>query len=427
MSESKTTFFRQSGWLVIANTLCGVFMIAVHPFASTMSAPEEYSLFLTLLRLFMILAIPAAGLQTVLAKQAAAAITPERQRDLAATVRSILSAILIFWLVVAIVFGLLSPRIVNLFQLSNADALLITLLVVLAELCRPVMQGLAQGVQNFQWLGWSLILNGLGRVVSIALLVSVLGLLAGGAMAGALIGLGLSVFIAWWPVRALILLPGGKVDWHEWMAQVIPLSLGTGSVVFLLNADMLFVQSNFPKDVTPLYGAGAMVGVGIVTFTAPMAWVMFPKLARSFALAERSNALYLAAGGTAILGAIAALLSALLPELPVRILFLKRPEFWKASVLVPWFAIALVPVTMANVLIGDLLARGRFKIVPWLTLIAIGYGLTLFWFTKNPEGVEALEAFRQIVKILSLFSLLTLVTSILFTWWDRRPSSNIKV
>lgn len=418
-TESKTSFFRQSGWLVIANTLCGVFMIGVHPFASTM--PEaEYGLFMTLLRFFTILAIPAAGLQTVLAKQAAAAVTPEAQKDLAATVRSVLRAIFGLWLVAVFLFAVFQQKLVSAFQVANASALWITVAVLLVAFCLPVMQGLVQGMQNFFWLGFSLIFNGVGRCFAIALLVTALGLFAAGAMTGTLIGLLSSVFIAWWPVRKLIQTRGGTVNWRDWLRKVVPLSLGTGSVVFLLNADMLFVQSNFSNQVTPFYAAGAMVGVGIVTFTAPMAWVMFPKLARSFALAQRSNALYLAAAGTLVLGLVAALLSALVPELPVRILFLKRPELWKASALVPWFAAGLVPITMANVLIADLLARERFKIVPWLTLAAAGYGLALYLFVSRTGGMDHFEAFRTIVKILSLFSLLTLFISILFTWIDRR-------
>src|SRR3954451_10542673 len=84
------TFFRQSGWLVIANTGCGVFMTLVHPITKNM-AGGEYPLFLSLLRVFLILSIPAAGLQTVLAQQAARSVGAREQMELRGVIRAALT------------------------------------------------------------------------------------------------------------------------------------------------------------------------------------------------------------------------------------------------------------------------------------------------------------------------------------------------
>jgi len=50
-------------------------------------------------------------------------------------------------------------------------------------------------------------------------------------------------------------------------------------------------------------------------------------------------------------------------ETALAILF---PDKIAAAPLVPWYAWALVPLTLANVLIQNLLARGRFAAMPWL-------------------------------------------------------------
>ena len=42
-------------------------------------------------------------------------------------------------------------------------------------------------------------------------------------------------------------------------------------------------------------------------------------------------------------------------------MYLSNPEMWEAAPLVPWFAWALLPLTVANVLVQNILARGRFK------------------------------------------------------------------
>src|SRR5262249_39914065 len=128
---------------------------------------------------------------------------------------------------------------------------------------------------------------------------------------------------------------------------------------------------------TEYYGAVSIVGIGLVTFTTPMAAVMFPKLARSVAQSQRSDSLLLAVGGTAVLGLLGALTCTILPALPLWIMFYNRPYLWTAAQLVPIFMWCMLPVTMANVLVGNLLARRDFRAVPWLVAIAAGYGFEL--------------------------------------------------
>src|SRR2546428_1738179 len=107
---SRFTFFRQSGWMVMAGVIMGVFMWAVHPvlvkpvdqlnrlvptgvLRSVVKRPfehDEYSLFTTLLQIVGLMSIPAAGLQIALAQQTASAVTPEQEGSLRRTVRAVL-------------------------------------------------------------------------------------------------------------------------------------------------------------------------------------------------------------------------------------------------------------------------------------------------------------------------------------------------
>ena len=90
---SRTTFFRQSGWMMIASVAGGAFMWAVHivmqkpvdqvplgsithflkRFVQDPVSESAYGLFTALLGLVMWMSIPSNGLQTVFAQQAAAA------------------------------------------------------------------------------------------------------------------------------------------------------------------------------------------------------------------------------------------------------------------------------------------------------------------------------------------------------------------
>jgi O-antigen/teichoic acid export membrane protein len=417
-TETRLTFFRQSGWMILANTGCGVFMAAVHPFASAMPGPE-YGVFYSMLRLLTLLAIPAAGLQTVFAQQAASAIDEKSRQMLASTARAVLFAIFGLWLLICGAMLLIQNQVVQRLGLASALPLWITLLVVLAALWLPVVQGMVQGIQNFFSLGWSMISNGLGRFLAIVVIVWLLKGWAAGALVGVLIGFVLAVAVAGWHCLPILRAGSADIAWKPWLGKVIPLTLGVGATLFVMNADMVIVQSYFPKTVTPLYAAGAMLGLALVTFTTPLAAVMFPKIVRSLARAEKSNAMALALGTTALMGGLGAFVCTLFPELILRILFFTKPEFLKTAPLIPWFMWCMLPVTLANVLIGNLLARDKFAVVPWLVAIAIGYGLTQLGYVKlASELVPPLQAFRTIVQILGAYSTLLLGVA---AWFTFRP------
>jgi hypothetical protein len=113
--------------------------------------------------------------------------------------------------------------------------------------------------------------------------------------------------------------------------------------------------------------------------------------------------------GTLVLGVGAALACTLFPKLPLQIIYHFSPKYWDAAPLVPWFAWCLLPLTLVNVLVNNLLARDRFEIVPWLLLVAMGYFTALATWGHD---------FLVIVQILGIFNLVALALAAWFTWRD---------
>ena len=65
-TESRASFFRQSGWLVIATFVSGVAMWAVHLFSKHPAlASGEYGVFTTMLQLLYWMMIPGIGVGLV--------------------------------------------------------------------------------------------------------------------------------------------------------------------------------------------------------------------------------------------------------------------------------------------------------------------------------------------------------------------------
>ncbi|MFO1496791.1 MAG: hypothetical protein U1G07_00085 [Verrucomicrobiota bacterium] len=430
LSQDKWSFFRQSGWLVMATVASGVFMSAVHVVVNKPMKESEYTLFATLLRVFLLMGFPAGGLQVVFAQQAAAAVSEAEARRLSETARAVLRGTFALWacLVALVFFG--RSQLIAVLKITNPAALWVTLLLGLASLWSPLLKGLLQGRQNFAGLGWVLILDGVGRFTAIVLIVH-FGGQAAGAMAGALVGQLVSLILGACLVWPVISGQGAPFNWRPWLQRVVPLTLGVGVVLFMYNADLIYVQTLFSKAQSPFYTPAAIVGLALFTFTTPLASVMFPKLVRSAARTEKSDALRHALAATALLGGMAAVACMLLPQLPLRILYVRNPIYWQSAPLVPWFAWALVPLIMANVLINHLLAHNRFRVVPWAALVGAGYGLALLALkdrllqqagaaTPATDLTQLLGAYKIIIGTLGLFSTLLLAVAIWCTYKDAR-------
>jgi hypothetical protein len=77
----------------------------------------------------------------------------------------------------------------------------------------------------------------------------------------------------------------------------------------------------------------------------------------------------------------------------------------------PWYAFGMVPLTLGNVLVSNLLARSQFGLVPWLVALAVAYGLALTHF--NGSLVAVLKTF-------GCFNLLLLGVCGVFTWKHKK-------
>ena len=75
--------------------------------------------------------------------------------------------------------------------------------------------------------------------------------------------------------------------------------------------------------------------------------------------------------------------------------------------LLPWYAWAVVPLSVANVLLNNLLARSLFKVVPALCVLAVGYAFALTRFHDTPV---------MVIKTLGVGNLLLLAVCAWYTW-----------
>ena len=406
-ASHRGSFFRQSGWLMVATVAGGVFMTAVH-FLSKAIPEAEYSQFGVFLSVAMF--IPAMPLQMVLAEQTARARALHREHELSGLIRAAWLGTFVIWLVAAILVLVFQGSIMAQWKITNPAAIWLTLPVLLFTVWLPMFYGVLQGQQNFFWMGWSMMLHGVGRLTLAAFAVLVLHYYAPGMVLGMLAGLTVALVIAIWPTRALWLPSPQPFEWRSLLRQVVPLTLGFGAYQFMLTADTMLVKAYFSGDESAYYVSAGTLSRASMWLVGPLATVMFPKIVHAKAKAEKSDLMGVVLIGTVILAAGGA--TGLWVFGPWVVPFMFKPSYAQpASVLLPWYAWAVVPLAVANVLLNNLLARSMFKVVPALCVLGGVYAFALTRFHDTPVTV---------IQTLGACNLLLLAVCAYYTWGGKQ-------
>ncbi len=406
-ADHRATFFRQSGWMMLATIIGGVLMWAVHLLSKAIPA-AEYGTLITLLSVVNL--IPTLPLQMVFTQQTALAHVNGRPAQLAGLLRWTGLGLLAAGLLGALLLAILHQHLANDWHLVNPAALPLLLVAILLSLSLPVFSGIMQGRQNFLWLGWAAIFNGAGRITSAVLIVLVGHGLATGIMVAVAAGLVAACTLGAWQTRAQWRTHPGSFDHRIIAGQVLPLMLGFGATQFLFSADTAFVNLYFGAERTAPYGAAGTLARALLWLVLPLAGVLFPKIVHSHAKAEKASLLGISLLITGALAGLGFLGLWLLGPWIVPVIF---PAAYAPETLavLPWYAAAMIPLALGNLLVNDLLARSRFRVVPVLMLVAATYGLALTQCHASPT---------MVLQLLGGFNLLMLVVCAGFVWGEKK-------
>jgi hypothetical protein len=400
-------FFRQSGWMMIATIAGGAMTFGVH-FLNKKIPNAEYSIFGTLL--MVTACIPAMPLQMVFAQQTAQSLATSRERQLAGMIRLAWFWSIVLWIIGAFAVLMFQDTIVRRWELGNPVGLWVTLAVLLASVWLPMFAGVLQGRQDFFWFGWAMILGGVARLIVAAIAVFFIAANATSLMMGTLAGIGLSAAIIMWRCRDLAALKPEKFDIKGSLGQIVPLMLGFGACQFLFTTDTMYAKAYFTGEEMKPYVAAGTLSRALLWLVLPLAAVMFPKIVHSSAKSEKTNLFNIVVLGTAVLAICGALGLWLVGPFVVRLVY-RSGDVAKTVALLPWYAGAMIPLALGNVIVNDLLARGRFKIVPFLVVLVLVYAFALpVILNRYPARLEV------VLQTLAIFNSLLFAISAWFIW-----------
>jgi hypothetical protein len=111
----------------------------------------------------------------------------------------------------------------------------------------------------------------------------------------------------------------------------------------------------------------------------------------------------------------------LVGPLVVKIVY-KSGDVAATIALIPWYAGAMIPLALANVLVNDLLARARYAVVPAMIVVALIYSFTVPMLLHHFPG-----RMEVILQTLSVFNLILLAVCGWFMWRTKVQSPKSEV
>jgi len=225
---------------------------------------------------------------------------------------------------------------------------------------------------------------------------------------GAFLGMFVGFIIAVWRTRHLWVLRGARMPGGTFLRQMGPLMLGFGVCQFMFTTDTMYAKAFFSGDDMKCYVAAGTLSRAVLWLVLPLAAVMFPKLVHSSVRSEKSNLLGVVVLGTAVLAVGGAAGLWLFGPLVIEMVY-TAGDVSATMALLPWYAGAMIPLALANVMANDLLAHGRFKAVPAMVLVGLAYAVVLPMLLRQFPG-----RMEVVLQTLGGFNLLLLAVCGLF-------------
>lgn len=382
---------------MIANLIAGVLCWGVHVVAGKTLTEAGYG---TVVKMFAVtILIPMIPLQSVFARETAAALALNKTQSLAGLIRKSMAAIFVLWLVIVGVMLWFQSDILRDWKVAQPSALWMLAIVVLIMMWIPLFFGALQGSQNFLWLGGAMMVNGAARFLITALVIFLVVKSAAGVMAATAASVAMVLGVAMWHSRSLWTGPSAPFRWRTLLPQMIPALIGFTACQFIFSADTIYVGVFFSAEETGFYAAAGTLSRALIWLVLPLATVMFPKLVHSAARSEKSNLMGLTLLSTAALAVLGAIGLVVLGPWVTKLVY--KPSYLEVVTdILPWYAGAMAPLSVANVLVNNLLAKSDLRVVPWLAALAIGYAVAInMW---HPSLKAVLQMLGGVTSVLFL-------------------------
>lgn len=390
--------------LLMATLACGFFNYLFNMLMARVLQPANYSIMSSLFSLLVIISIPVATIQTVIAKYSA----DFRAKEQIESIRKLFTSSIkrTFFLSLVLLSGLIifSQWIARYLQISSAVPVILTSLVLIPTVILPINRGILQGLEKFISYSLTAVSESFFRVV-FGLTLALIGLgiqgddignipaqifpqfskIIGSGVNGSIIGVVLAPVVAvglsFWLLRSDIFIKRSEiinteltvqvVVWREIYQYALPVMISLLCFTVLISSDLIFVKHFFTPTETGYYSAAEVIGkIALFLPSGIIPIMMFPKTAAlhvlkkdSWPLLQKSllAALAMCGGLTFFYWLFSRLI----------MLLLYGEGYLNGAPLLWLFGLAMTFYTLVNILINYYLSQRYFRFLSWLIAMTI--------------------------------------------------------
>ncbi|MGB3345724.1 MAG: oligosaccharide flippase family protein [Candidatus Humimicrobiia bacterium] len=328
-----------------------------------MLGPAEFSLFASLISIFMILSSLISTIQTVTTKYVSNYFAERDYKSISNFFFSSFKKIALICLIVFLFFILASKQIALFLNTVSPIPIIILGSMVSISMFVSISRGTLQGIQNFFHLSLNLIIDAILRLV-IGILLVYFGFKNSGAVGSASISGFLAILISVIPLSFIFKNRNNKQDinFFEVYKYTVPVLIASICLFILISFDIVLVKHFFNELNASQYSAAATMGKIVIFIPGAIGLVMFPKVAEyhkknldSIGILKKS--LFI----TLILCGGVTICYFLFPNFIIRVMFGKAYE--NSAYLIKFFGIAMTFFALNNILISYNLSIEKFKFI----------------------------------------------------------------
>ena len=275
-------FLKDNFILFISIFVLNVFGYAFHFYVGRKLGPGDYGIFGSLLSLIYFIAVPMQAIQTSITKYVSTFRAKGEFGKITFLFKKSLKKMLIFSIGVFIIFLLLIPLISSFMKIDAMMPLFVLGIFLFFSLLLPIARGVLQGMQKFKLLGMSFISEGVFKLISGILLVSI-GFGVSGAIGGFTISYAFALFLTIYFLAKQFKIKEEGFKSEQVYKYAFPVLIMLLSLTGIFTIDLVLVKHFFDEVSAGYYAALSLLGKVIFFGTMSISMVMFPKVAESYA------------------------------------------------------------------------------------------------------------------------------------------------
>lgn len=404
LDKLKIDAFTRNIILVFAGTSLANFLnLAYQLLIAHSLTPADFASFNALLSFFMVITSPLNTAQMAVVKYSSefnAKGQPEKVKFLLSGFfkKTVIAAVFTL-----LVFSLLSPFILSSFKIPAVSCGYIMALLFALSWLTPVFLGGLQGLEFFGWVASSSVIGGVSKLILTFIFIW-LGYSISGALGALLISAGVTIVIAYLPLKRFISLKPGPAQGHfhyrELLLYLLPLGVSYFCFMNLVTSDMILVKLFFSENEAGIYSLAQMVGKIFLFLPAAISIVLFPRSsslnARNIDTASTLNQSMRYVAGLSV---AAVLFYNIFPGFVLKILTGKAyPESVSLGRL---FSVSMAFFSLLYVLISYFLSIKDLRFIKYLVAATLLQALAIILFHRSLMQVQGLLCLNAVLLFLA--------------------------